>query len=215
MKKLFLIMSLIFCNNCFEYEETINFKKGFSGFVEISYTVPLHNKSETSLIKFLPITENEINNRINKGLFSKNLKVKDFNMRILDKTEIDGMFSKKAKVNYKLDFGDITILDGVLIGSIFIKKKNQNSISIKREFKSVLKTIDQNSTTGEKKIFSETARLLGDGHILFKVNFPLTSECRSNKGEISLGNLNYKLPLIETIEKVGNKSWDYSITTIY
>lgn len=214
MKKLILIMSLILLN-CFEYEETIHFKKGFSGFVEINYTVPIHNKSETSLIKFLPITENEVNNRMNKGLFSKNLKVKEFNMRILDKTETEGIFSKKAKVSYKLDFADISVLDGVLIGSIFIKKKNQNSISIKREFKSVLKTIDQNSTSGEKKIFSETARLLGDGYILFKVNFPLASECRSNKGEISLGNLIYKLPLIETIEKVGNKSWDYSITTLY
>lgn len=215
MKALFLIMSLISLNNCFEYEETIYFKKGFSGYVEITYTVPLHTKSDSSLIKFLPISENEINSRINKGLFSKNLKVKDFSMRILDKTETEGFFSKKAKVSYKIDFPDISILDGVLIGSTFIKKKNQNSISIKREFKSVLKTIDQNSTSGEKKIFSETSRLLGDGYILFKVYFPLASECRSNKGEVSLGNLTYKLPLAETIEKIGTKSWDYSITTLY
>jgi hypothetical protein len=214
--KLFLIFITSLLTNCFDYEEIITFKRGFSGFVEITYTVPLHNKSDTSLIKFLPISETDINNRINKGLFPKNLKIKDYTLKLLEKTENDSsFFPRKAKVNYKIEFNDFNILDGVLIGSLFVKRKNQNSISVKREFKSVLKTIDQTSTTGEKKIFNETLKLLGESAMTFKVNFPISSECRSNKGEISLGSLFYKLPLAETVEKAGTKSWDYSITILY
>ncbi|MBK6605367.1 MAG: hypothetical protein IPG24_07735 [Leptospiraceae bacterium] len=178
---LFFILSL---HACFEYEETINFKKGFAGFVEITYTVPLNNKSDNTVIKFLPIYEDDINKRINKGLFSKNLKIKDYTLKYLEKNEkeINPMFQKKARVNYKIEFNDLAVLDGVLLGSLFVKKRSNNSISVKREFKSVLKPIDQTSTTGEKKILSESTRLLGEGFIAFRVNFPLTSECRSSKG---------------------------------
>ena len=202
---------------CFEYEETINFKKGFSGFVEITYTVPLNNKSDNTVIKFLPIYEEDINNRINKGLFSKNLKIKDYSLKYLEKNEkeLNPLFQKKARVNYKIEFNDLAVLDGVLLGSLFVKKRSTNSISVNREFKSVLKPIDQTSTTGEQKILSESTRLLGEGFIAFRVNFPLTSECRSSKGEISLGSMYYKIPLVDTVEKPSPKSWDYTITMLY
>ncbi len=216
-KAIFLFSILFLLNACFEYEETINFKKGFSGFVEITYTVPLNHKSDNSVIKFLPIYEEDINRRINKGIFSKNLKIKDYSLKYLEKNEkeTNPLFQKKARVNYKIEFNDLSTLDGVLLGSLFVKKKSSNSISIKREFKSVLKPIDQTSTTGEKKIISESTRLLGDGYISFRVNYPLASECRSNKGELSLGSLFYKIPLVDTIEKPGPQSWDYTITTLY
>lgn len=213
----FVFTILFFIVGCFEYEETINFKKGFSGFVEITYTVPLNHKSDDSVIKFLPIYEEDINKRINKGIFSKNLKIKDYSLKYLEKNEkeTNPLFQKKARVNYKIEFSDLSVLDGVLLGSLFVKKKSSNSISIKREFKSVLKPIDQTSTTGEKKIISESTRLLGEGFIAFRVNYPLASECRSNKGEVSLGSVYYKIPLVDTIEKPGPKSWDYTITMLY
>ncbi|EMF82703.1 hypothetical protein LEP1GSC188_2981 [Leptospira weilii serovar Topaz str. LT2116] len=50
---------------------------------------------------------------------------------------------------------------------------------------------------------------------MFKVNFPIASVCRSNRGDVNLGKLSYRLPLAETIEKTGNNSWDYRITVIY
>jgi len=217
IKRVVVLLFVLSLNACFEYEETINFRKGFSGFVEITYTVPLNHKSDNSVIKFLPIHEQDINNRINKGLFSKNLKIKDHSLKYLEKNEkeVNPLFQKKARVSYKIEFNDLASLDGVLLGSLFVKKRSANSISIKREFQSVMKPIDQTSTAGEKKILSESTRLLGDGFISFKVNFPLTSECRSSKGDISLGSLYYKIPLVDTIEKPGPKSWDYTITTLY
>ena len=217
LSRVVVLLFILSLSACFEYEETINFKKGFSGFVEISYTVPLNHKSDNSVIKFLPIHEQDINNRINKGLFSKNLKIKDHSLKYLEKNEkeINPLFQKKARVSYKIEFNDLASLDGVLLGSLFVKKRSANSISIKREFKSVMKPIDQASTAGEKKIISESTRLLGEGFISFKVNFPLTSECRSSKGDISLGSLYYKIPLVDTIEKPGPKAWDYTITMLY
>ncbi len=51
--RVFVLLFILSLSACFEYEETINFKKGFAGFVEITYTVPLNNKSDNTVIKFL------------------------------------------------------------------------------------------------------------------------------------------------------------------
>lgn len=213
-KFLMLILFSVFFQGCFEYEETIYFKKGFGGYVELSYLVPLNPRTGNSVLKFLPVTQEEIENRMNKGLFGKSLKIRDFSIKTIDKEDLqpNEYFSKKARVSYKIDFTDLSSLDGILLGNLFIKKKG-STIFLKREFKTILKTPDANSSMGEKKIRSETLRLLGDGFVLFRVIFPSSSECRSNLGEIGLGTLSYRLPLVETIEKAGNKIWDYSITT--
>jgi hypothetical protein len=181
--------------------------------VEITYTVPLNPRTGGSIIKFLPITQDDIENRMNKGLFGKSMKIRDFSVKILEKEESNpgDYTSKKAKVFYRIDFTEISALDGILFGNLFVKKRG-NTIYLKREFRTILKSLDSNSSMGEKKIRSETLRLLGEGFVLFRVNFPQSAECRSNLGEITLGSLNYRLPLVETIEKPGNKIWDYSIT---
>ena len=214
--RLSIFFIIFFILNCFEYEENIYFKKGFTGYVEINYTVPVNQKNGSSFIKFLPISPEDIENRLNKGIFGKAIKIRDYSLKILEREEISpsSYFQKKARVSYKVDFSDITTLDGVLLGNLFIKRRN-NTISIKREFKSVMKPLDQQSTSGEKKIRSETLRLLGDGYVQFRVYFPQSSECRSNLGEIGLGTLFYKFPLVETVEKNENKIWDYSITNYY
>ena len=215
-RKISFILIFFFIFNCFEYEENIYFKKGYSGYVEINYTVPINQRTGDSILKFLPINQDDIEERINKGLFSKLIKIRDFSFRYLDKEEIPSAsyFQKKVKIFYRVDFIDISTLDGVLLGNLFVKKRG-NSIFIKREFRSVLKNADNESSSGEKKIRSETLRLLGDGYVLFKVHFPQSAECKSNQGEIGLGILSYKFPLVETVEKSGNKIWDYSITTFY
>jgi hypothetical protein len=208
-----LLISLLFLfNNCFEYEETIVFKKGFTGIVNISYIVPINQKTKKSMIRFLPLSEIDIESRINQGIFSKNIKIKDYTLLFLEKseTETNSYFQSKAKVSYKIEFQDLSHLDGVLIGYLFVKRKG-NSINVKREFKSVLKAIDQDTSTGEKKIRSETVRLLGNAYILFKVYYPPNSEVKSNRGDFSAGFLSYQFPLMETIEKPGNKTWDYTI----
>ncbi|MBE7410744.1 MAG: hypothetical protein HS129_01570 [Leptospiraceae bacterium] len=182
--------------------------------MEIAYTVPIKERSKTSLIKFLPVTEEDVNSRINKGLFAKNIKVRDFSVKFLEKDEReDVVYREKARVFYRLDFNELSQLDGILLGSLFVQKKG-NSISIKREFKSVSMS-PPNPTPGEKKIFTESMRLLKDGYVHFRVIFPIAAECRSNKGEISLGLLSYKFPLTDTVEKIGNNLWNYSITTAY
>ncbi len=215
MLKYLLLIFLLF-QNCFEYEENIYFRRGFTGFVEISYTVPLNPKTEKSIIQFLPITQEEIEKRINKGIFNQNLKIRDFEVKYIeapiwqDTNVPKPLFPRKANVKYKIDFEDLSKLDDVLLGYLFVKKKG-NTLNVRREFKSVLKPIEPDSSPGEKKIYSETLRLLGEGFILFRVIFPARYECRSNKGEIGKGYLIYKLPLVDTIEKPGLKTWDYTI----
>lgn len=212
------LFPLFLIYNCFEYEETIHFKKNFTGYVEITYTVPLHPSGDKSMIRFLPIHKEEIENRINKGFFSKNTRIRNYDLKIIElppwaelaPTSTKPLFSKKARVYYIVDFDDLGQLDNVLMGYLFVKKKGY-TLNVRREFKSIMKPLDQDSTDGEKKIFSETQKLLGEGYILFKVLFPQNFECRSNRGEIGQGYLIFKLPLVDTIEKAGPKSWDYTL----
>lgn len=212
------IISCLQLAGCFEYEETIHFRRNFTGFVEITYTVPLSPKTEKSLIRFLPIHQEDIERRMNKGFLSKNITIRNYDLKIIDlpawtelaPTSTKPLFSKKARVYYVVDFDDLGQLDDVLLGYLFVKKKGY-TINVRREFKSIMKPLDQNSSDGEKRIFTETQKMLGDGYVLFKVLFPQNFECRSNRGEIGQGYLLFKLPLVDTIEKAGLKSWDYTI----
>ncbi len=216
--KLFLFILIFFLSGCFEYEEIIHFKKNFSGYVEITYTVPLHFNQNRSIIRFLPIHKEDIENRINKGFFSKNISIRNYDLKIVELppwTELTPnstkpLFTKKARVYYIVDFDDLGKLDDVLLGYLFVKKKGF-TLNVRREFKSIIKPVDQDSSDGEKRIFSETQKLLGEGFVLFKVLFPPNFECRSNRGEIGQGYLIFKLPLVDTIEKAGLKSWEYTL----
>lgn len=201
---------LLFFFGCFEYEETILFRKQSSGTVEIAYTVPLKKDSNDSLIKFLPTSKEEIITSVKKKS-NNNLQVRDFTFRELEKSETTDMyFKRKGKVSYKLDFEDPIHLEGVLIGTFSIKSKPR-SLVVKRDFPNLTDNTVVDTGAGEKKIISETSRLLREGRIQFKVLFPKDSECSSNRGFIGLGNLTYQIPLQETLESPDSKTWEYKI----
>ncbi|MCG6140792.1 LIC11874 family lipoprotein [Leptospira mtsangambouensis] len=206
----FPLVLILFFVGCFEYEETILFRKLSSGTVEIAYTVPLKRDSSDSLIKFLPTSKEEIINSVKKKS-NNNLQVRDFTFRELEKSETTDMyFKRKGKVSYKLDFEDPLHLEGVLIGTFSIKSKPR-SLTVKRDFPNLTDNAILDSSAGEKKIISETSRLLKEGRIQFRVLFPKDSECSSNRGFIGLGNLTYQIPLQETLENPDSKTWEYKI----
>lgn len=64
----FPLLLVLFFVGCFEYEETILFRKLSSGTVEIAYTVPLKKDSNDSLIKFLPTSKEEIISSVQKKI---------------------------------------------------------------------------------------------------------------------------------------------------
>ncbi len=214
--KILFFLLAFFLVGCFEYEETLTINHNLSGTLEVSYVVPTKRKSDESLIKFLPTRKEEILSRLNKGFFSKSLILKDYTYQKLESSEAEpGAFREKARVSYKLEFTDISQVESILVGNVQIKKEKANTIYIKREFPSITKSPESMQMDGEKKLLSETLRLLRGNAMLFKVNFPITSVCYTNRGEQSLGKLTYRLPLADTIEKSGNKSWDYRITFVY
>lgn len=206
----FHLLLVLFFVGCFEYEETILFRKLSSGTVEIAYTVPLKKDSNDSLIKFLPTSKEEIISSVKKKS-NNNLQVRDFTFRELEKSETTDMyFKRKGKVSYKLDFEDPLHLEGVLIGTFSIKSKPR-SLTVKRDFPNLTDNAILDTSAGEKKIISEASRLLREGRIQFKVLFPKDSECSSNRGFIGLGNLTYQIPLQETLENPDSKTWEYKI----
>ncbi|AVV50836.1 LIC11874 family lipoprotein [Leptospira santarosai] len=214
--KCFLLITLsLFFSNCFDYEETLTINHDFSGTLEVSYVVPTRRNSDESLIKFLPTLKDEILGRLNKGFFSKNVSLKDYTYQKIVTPETDpSLFREKAKVYYKVEFQELSQIEGAMLGKVQVRKKG-NTIYVKREIPTISRAPETLKKDGEKKIYSETLRLLRTSSILFKVNFPIASVCRSNRGDVNLGRLSYRLPLTETIEKTGNNSWDYRITVIY
>jgi hypothetical protein len=210
LRNLLIFSLLLPLAGCFEYEETILFRKPNSGTVEIAYTVPLKKESTDSLIKFLPTDISSIQKKI-KGKPNLGLAIRDFNFRELEKSEIlDSIFKRKGRVSYKIDFEDPSQLEGVLLGS-FNAKVKVRSLTVKREFANMSDFKSGEESVGEKKILGETLRLLKDGKVQFRVLFPKDSECNSNRGAVGLGNVFYSFLLQDTIENPDAKTWDYKI----
>ncbi|KON77652.1 LIC11874 family lipoprotein [Leptospira kirschneri] len=213
--KLFVFVTILLLSNCFDYEETLTINHDFSGTLEVAYVVPTRRNSDESLIKFLPTQKDEILGRLNKGFFSRNVSLKDYTYQKIVIPETDpSLFREKAKVYYKVEFQDLSQIEDAMLGKVQVRKKG-NTLYVKREIPMISRSPETLKKDGEKKIYSETLRLLRTSSILFKVNFPIASICRSNRGDVNLGKLSYRLPLTETIEKTGNNSWDYRITVIY
>lgn len=163
-----------------------------------------------SLIKFLPTAKEDILSKLKKKT-NTNTVVRDYTFRELEKSEnLDPYFKKKGKVSYKVDFEDTTELDGLLLGNFNLKTKAK-TITIKREFPNLTDNGSFEANVGERKIITETSRLLRDGKIQFRVLFPKDSECTSNRGSIGLGNLVYQFPLQDSLENPDTKNWEYRI----
>ncbi|WP_000017885.1 LIC11874 family lipoprotein [Leptospira interrogans] len=213
--KFFVFVLILLLSHCFDYEETLTINHDFSGTLEIAYVVPTRRNSDESLIKFLPTQKDEILGRLNKGFFSRNISLKDYTYQKIVIPETDpSLFREKAKVYYKVEFQDLSQIEDAMLGKVQVRKKG-NTLYVKREIPMISRSPETLKKDGEKKIYSETLRLLRTSSILFKVNFPIASICRSNRGDVNLGKLSYRLPLAETIERTGNNSWDYRITVIY
>lgn len=205
---------------CFEYDEVIHFNNNFEGSVDISYTVPLKRNSNDSLIKFLPTDKNDLEKKVNKGFLSKKIKINHFKFEIIIPEESTvatvphSLFKRRGRVTFSVEFTDLSQMGPALLGSLFVRRKD-NAIKVKREFKTMAVTDESKILEGEKKIISETVRLLSSGYMSFRVEYPKYAECFSDKGDLFLGSLTYRIPLTDTMDKKGNLVWDYRIKIIY
>lgn len=200
---------LLFFQNCFEYEETITFRKPFEGVVEISYTVPVFKKTNRSMISFLPIDFQSVQKKIKSNSQSSKLLLKDFVVEpVVLKEGEESLFKEKSKVSYKVEFEDVTDLEGVLIGT-FVFRKRGRTLLAHREIPGLVSNGE--SSVGEQKVIKLTSRILRDGFINFKINYPITTETETNKGFISLGNIFWKFPLEDTLNQPEANNWDFKL----
>jgi hypothetical protein len=200
-----------FLINCFDYEETISFSKGFTGTIEIKYEVPLKDDKKTSLIRHLPAQKEAIQNRLSQDLRKESSKILDYEFVLLEKGQfMEPFFDYKARVSYKLEFKDITEYERFLPGNMIVKSKGRTLI-IRREFPSFTQDFLDNMSVGEKKIVNEISKLLKEGSLRFKVFFPTNTECISNKGYVGLGSLSYTYFLSDSLEESSGKIWEYKL----
>lgn len=210
LRKIYPLLCLVLLQ-CYEYEETIVFTKPFSGYVEIRYVVPLKKDKETSLIRHLPIKKEAIQQLLERNSQKSEIQIREYNFNLLEKGQFaEQFFDYKAEVSYKIDFEDIIDIEQILIGNVIVKIRGRN-LSIRREFPSISPEFMDSASVGEKKIISEVSKLLKDGYLKFKVLFPISTECTSNRGIIQLGSLVYVYPLKESLEPSGAKVWEYKL----
>lgn len=206
-----ILAPIFFLSNCFEYEETIQFQKGFSGSIIVHYQIPLKEDKKTSLIRHLPAQEESIQERLNQNLRKGNVEIQDYKFELLEKGDFaEPFFSYKANIDYRIDFNDITDIERMLPGNMIAKTKGR-TLTIRREFPSFSSEFLGSITIGEKKIISEISKLLKDGTMRFKVVFPASTECQSNRGYISLGNLVYTYFLSDSLDENQNRIWEYKL----
>lgn len=211
LARLSFVCIFFFLSNCFEYEETIYFQKGLSGFVEIQYQIPLKEDKKTSLIRHLPAGETEIQDLLSNSLRKGNQTIQDYKFTLLEKGEFsEPFFDYKALVSYKIEFSDIADIERMLPGNMIAKSKGK-TITIRREFPSFSQEFMENLSIGEKKIISEISKLLKDGFMKFRVVFPGSTECISNRGFVSIGNLSYSYFLSDSLEENQGKVWEYRL----
>ena len=210
--RILVFSSISFLSNCFDYEETITFKKDYSGTIEISYSVPLKEDRSTSLIRFLPTQKSLIQNKIDHNVGSANHPIHDYQFRILEKGEYEEpYFDNKGKVSYKIDFKDISELERILPGNMISKFKGK-SLILRREFPSFSGKFLDEASLGEKKIINETSKLLKEGKMTFRIYFPSNTECYSNKGTINLGSMTFVYPLSDSMESQNSsKIWEVKL----
>ncbi len=198
-------------SRCFEYEEVLVFNKNQSGYVEVTYQIPLKSDKTTSLIRHLPATEREIRERLEKGFRKPGIAIRDYKFELLNKGQFsEPFFDFKGKVSYKLDFEEIADIERSLPGNMITKAKGR-TITIRREFPSLTQEYLTAMSVGEKKILAEIAKLLKEGTMRFRVNFPASTECISNRGVVNLGSLSYTYFLIDSLEESSGKTWEYKL----
>lgn len=210
-KRILAIILPLFTINCFDYEEVITFSKGFSGTIEVKYEVPLKEDQKTSLIRHLPAQKEAIQSRLGQDLRKESNQIYDYEFVLLKKGEfLEPFFNYKARVSYRIDFKDITEYERFLPGNMIVKSKGK-TLTIRREFPSFSQEFLENMTVGEKKIITEISKLLKEGTLRFRVNFPTNTECISNKGYIGLGNLSYTYFLSDSLEESQGKVWEFKL----
>ncbi len=153
-----LLFFLCFCSSCFDYKERLYLNADFSGKVQITYTVPVSEKKRESLVSFLPVSKEQIQEAYEQFLEQGQAQLKSLDIDIIpelvEKGTNDAAAAPKSsniRVSYELVFQDPKILEHLPLDNTQVFR-TRKQIQIRRVFKAL------SSTNKAKKNFVSRIR---------------------------------------------------------
>jgi len=128
LRAVLLILILPWIGSCFDYKERIVFKKAWSGYVEMSYSVPVFPASGQSMIGFLPVRKSDVESHFSRLLFTRRVE----NYRVYYLQRASGPLPDRARVSFRIAFDGAGELAQILPGKASVVLR-RNRLRIQRE----------------------------------------------------------------------------------
>lgn len=198
----FLILSAVSLRviaGCFDYKETLVLAPDLSGYIELIYTVPVHDGR--SMIAFLPVSkENYLEQYSDAGEFQ----IESFTKEVLEETE-DEMFSSRVKIKALIRFEDPSVLEGLLPGQTRVTRQKYD-LSIQRIFPASVAPAEMGRLA--RNTYEITRSAFNGRKMEFNVVAPWYYDINSNHGTVGQpGRLYYVLPLERTLTQERPVVW--------
>lgn len=187
-----IILLFLFCWNCFEYRETLVLAPDFSGYIDLEYTVPVHENR--SMLAFLPVSKEAFLDRYgDTGRFQ----IDRFTVKSIE-TENE-VFPLQASVKLRLRFKDVSEMEGVLPGQTRISRNNYE-LTIQRIFPASMAPREMGRLA--RNVYDITEASFTGRKMEFRVIAPWYYDILSNVGtNTQPGQFIYVLPLERTMKE--------------
>lgn len=188
---------------CFDYEERVVFNEHLAGRVDFQYTVPLFPGQERSLLAFLPIDKEKIEEKYSRS-------VQEYSLRFIEMDEHDARFRRQARVEYKIEFQNPEDLEQLLIGSVTIRQRNDR-LALERVFPTG-KPLDRTAGRIEKEIQGLIMRNLEGHYLQLYIEYPVRYQAVFNGGVLVRPGLQLlTFPLVDSMGKKEEFRWNMEI----
>lgn len=207
--KFLLLLSVFSGVGCFDYFERIVFNPGFSGFVDIEYTVPLFPEKEESLIQFLPIKESAIRQKYS-GIFTgkKSIQISNYSVEYRDSQ--DPLYPRQARVGFRVSFSNPEDLEKILLGNTTVYWRGKNLV-VQRIFPSA-SSIPEKAGRIPARYGEMTEKSFQDRSLRFHVLYPDYYDFYTNRGTILRpGSIAYQIPLQRTVQSGASVFWNIEL----
>lgn len=189
---------------CFDYEERVVFNDDFGGRVSFQYTVPLFPGQERSLLAFLPVKKEKIEEKYARS-------VRDYKVHFFEIEERESRFRRQARVEYKMAFQKPEELERLLIGAVTIRRR-KNRLALERIFP-VGKPLDRAAGRIEKEIRGLVLRSLEGHYLQLYIEYPDRFQAVFNGGAlIRPGMQLLTFPLVDSMDKKEEFRWNMELT---
>ncbi len=188
---------------CFDYEERIVFRKDLSGYVDFKYDVPVYDKSDKSILGFLPVEKDKIRARYGG-------KVRKLSVKITRAKAKKSRFKRRGKVSFRVSFSRPSALKKILLGDLKVNREGER-LRLDRSFPAA-RAADARAGWASRQIRGAVTQSLRKRYLDFYVSFPSEFLLVSDQGLFLRDGLRYyRMGLNETMEREKPVRWSLEL----